>query len=87
MAPNRNGHIGIPVFVENATDTDISELSSEEFAQSYVTEALPELPSMDDSDDSVSKDVEPNIIESASDLGIEYYTYIMSIMIERLNCS
>lgn len=39
MAPNGNGRIGIPVFVENATDTDISELSSEEFVQSYGTEA------------------------------------------------
>lgn len=50
-------------------------------------EPCKELPSMDDLDDSVSKDVEPNIIESASDVGIEYYTYILSIMIERLNCS
>lgn len=42
---------------------------------------------MDDLDDFVLKDVEFNIIESVFDVGIEYYIYILSIMIERLNCS
>uniref|UniRef100_A0A8W8ILQ2 DUF6589 domain-containing protein n=1 Tax=Magallana gigas TaxID=29159 RepID=A0A8W8ILQ2_MAGGI len=67
------GTLGLPVCVEDATDTDISELSSEEFVQSSGTEAptssgsLPELPAMDDFDDSVSENVEPDTIESASD--------------------
>lgn len=70
------GTLGLPGCVEDATDTDISEISSEEFVQSSGTEAptssgsLPELPAMDDFDDSVSEDVEPDTIESASDSGI-----------------
>lgn len=73
------GTLGLPVCEENTTDTDISELCSEEFVQSSETDApLKELPThlfksfqqWITLTRPFSEDVEPDTNESVSDSGI-----------------
>jgi hypothetical protein len=72
--------------VDDDTDRDISELSSEEVAQSSGTNipttsstSMQELPEMDDSDDSISRSTAPDTIETRSELGSILYIGIVLV--------